>query len=249
MKNITSIQKLFKPTLRIKGNNNKTQKYIIQNEKIIIGRLKEFNDISLVPDPQKLVTRSMHCSIEFRNGAYWIIDNASKNGTFLKRRNITKRIQGQDRLYNNDLILILSKINKNGEPDYWEIKFNDPQETEDAEFMNEEQSIEYDWVEAKLFLISNKNRTEVKGLTPQEHKLLRYMDERNKNNGNASVMCTYEELISTIWEEFGDTRSKNDVNHLIAILRKKIEKDIQDPKFLQNIRGMGYRLITKQTLN
>jgi len=82
------------------------------------------------------------------------------------------------------------------------------------------------------------------GLSPQEHKLLRYMDQRNKNNNNVSVMCAFEELISAIWDEFSETRTKNDVNHLIWGLRKKIENDPQNQKFLQNIRGMGYRLIT-----
>ena len=59
-------------------------------------------------------------------------------------------------------------------------------------------------------------------------------------------MCTYDEIITTIWDEFSETRIKNDVIRLIWGLRKKIEADPQNPKFVQNIKGMGYRLITNQ---
>jgi len=244
MKKDTKIKKLSKPYLEINSPEKKRLKFEIKDEKVIIGRLKDVNDIALEPDDQKLVTRYMHCSIELKNGVYWLIDNDSKNGTFLKRDKIIKKIDGEIKLQNHDLILILAKINSESNPQYWEIEFNDPQATDNARQILGEQYIEYDWVQAKLFLINGTNRNEIVGLSPQEHKLLRYMDQRNKNNNNVSVMCTFEELIAAIWEEFSETRTKNDVNHLIWGLRKKIENDPQNPRFLQNIRGMGYRLIT-----
>ena len=57
------------------------------------------------------------------------------------------------------------------------------------------------------------------------------------------VMCTYDEIISALWED-AYSHTTNDVNHVVAALRKKIEDDHKTPKFLINIRGMGYRLNT-----
>ena len=73
------------------------------------------------------------------------------------------------------------------------------------------------------------------------------MQQKNQNNKNTVVMCSFEEIIEAIWEDQKMIHSKNDVNHLIAGLRKKIEPSATEPKFLQNIRGMGYRLITKSS--
>ncbi len=231
-----------KPYMILKTLRGKKSNFVIKKDKTIIGRLTDLNDISLSPDPQKLVTRYMHCSIEIRDWTSWLVDNASKNGTFVKRKNVMQKVKGEIKLQDNDIIMILNRIGANETTKYWELLYKDPLATKSIE--NYKSNLVYDWIQAKLFIINGEKRKEVSSLTPLEHKLLRYMDERNKNNDNTAVMCTYEELSSAIWEKFGETRSKNDVNHLIAALRKKIETDIQNPKFLQNIRGMGYRLIT-----
>ena len=241
-KNIKS-KEILKPYLIKNSLDKKLQKIEIKDDKVIIGRLADFNDIALEPDPQKFVTRYMHCSIEYKNGMYWLIDNDSKNGTFLKREKVIQKIRGEIKLANKDQILILANLNNEGNPIYWKIEFNDPQATDVAQVSKNEPYVEYDWVQAKLFLINGSSRNEIERLSPQEHKILRYMDQRNKNNNNVPVMCTYEELISSVWDEFRDTRTNNDVNHLRWGLRKKIEVDPENPRFLQNIRGMGYRFI------
>lgn len=232
------------PYLEVVDPNGKKFKHGFENARIVIGRLAEANDIALESDPQKLITRYMHCAIEARSGTYWLIDNASKNGTFLKRKGNMKRIHGEERIQNQDFILILADIDSEGNPEYWEIKFIDPQATEGVEVIQDEQYAEYDWIQAKFFLVNGSTRSEIRGLSPQEHSLIRYMDQRNKNNNNIAVMCTYDELIMAIWEEFGETRTKNDVIRLIWGLRKKIEPDPENPNFLQNIKGLGYRLAT-----
>ena len=42
------------------------------------------------------------------------------------------------------------------------------------------------------------------------------------------------------------SHTPNDINHIVAALRKKIEKDYKNPSILTNIRGLGYRFITNQ---
>ena len=66
--------------------------FIINKDRAIVGRHSGKNDIVLEPILQKLVTRNMHCMIESRENGYWLFDNASKNGTFLKR-------SGQDKTH------------------------------------------------------------------------------------------------------------------------------------------------------
>ena len=70
------------------------------------------------------------------------------------------------------------------------------------------------------------------------------MDQRNKSNNNVPVMCTYEELIDNVWEEYSQTHTRNDIIRLIWGLKQKIEPDPKSPQFLQNIKGMGYRFVT-----
>ncbi len=236
------------PHLLVKKENILLKTYKISKNKTLIGRLKNTNDLSLDDDPQKLVTRHMHCSIEIENNVYWLVDNASKNGTFIKKDKNIKRVNGREKLSSNDLILILKRIDKNGEPHYWEIEFKDPIATEDVNGVITKNYLEYDWIQAKLFIITGNNKVEAKGLTPQEHKLIRFMQQKNKSNGDISVMCSFDEIIDAVWDEIRTTRTKNDVNHLVASLRKKIENDPDDPKYLINIRGMGYRLITSVSI-
>lgn len=229
------------PYIILSTIDGRENKIVINKDKIIIGRLDDLNDISLLPDSQQLVTRYMHCSIEIKNSTSWIVDNASKNGTFVKRKNVMQKVKGEVKLQDNDIIMILGSIGTKEPPKYWELLYKDPMATESIE--NHAAVLVYDWIQAKLFINKEEKITEVDTLTPLEHKLLRYMDQKNKLNDYIPVMCTYDEIISAVWEDVY-SHTANDVNHIIAALRKKIEIDFKNPAFLVNIRGMGYRFIT-----
>jgi DNA-binding winged helix-turn-helix (wHTH) protein len=235
--------KVLMPYLILKSLNGGQTNFTISDEKLLIGRLPDINDIALQPDPQSLVTRHMHCFIEIRNSTGWLIDNASKNGTFLKRNNLMQRISGEIKLQDNDCIMILGELDENEEPKYWQLTYIDPLATKDI--VNEQTTIVYNWIQAKLIINIEGKQQVINSLTPLEHKLLRYMDQKNKQNNNVPVMCTYDELISAVWDDIY-SHTPNDVNHIVAALRKKIEKDYKNPFFLTNIRGLGYRFITNQ---
>jgi hypothetical protein len=52
----------------------------LSGSRVTVGRLPE-NDVVLQPDPDRLVTRSAHCTLE-RDGARWVVvDGGSVNGT------------------------------------------------------------------------------------------------------------------------------------------------------------------------
>lgn len=229
------------PYLIITSLEGEQKKRSLTKDKTLIGRLPEINDISLHPDPQNLITRHMHCFIEVRSSTGWLVDNASKNGSFIKRNNVMQKVTGEIKLQNNDCIMILGKISDNENIQYWELLYQDPLSTNDLE--TGKTILIYDWIQAKLFINKDGKHKEVCSLTPLEHKLLRFMDQKNKLNNNVPVMCTYDELISAIWDDIY-THTANDVNHIVAALRKKIEPDFKNPVYLVNIRGLGYRFIT-----
>ncbi len=241
--NIKQVKKvnIVKPYITIRSIDGVETRRVVDKDKIIIGRLEDLNDISLLPDPQQLVTRYMHCSIEVKNCTSWIIDNASKNGTFVKRQNSVQKVKGELKLQNDDIIMVLASIGVEEPAKYWELHYKDPLATENHE--NFKSGLCYDWVQAKLLIYKDNKVIEVGSLTPLEHKLLRFMDQKNKSNENIPVMCTFDELISALWDDAYE-HTANDVNHIIAALRKKIEPDFKNPSYLVNIRGMGYRLIT-----
>lgn len=241
IKNAEKRSSVLAPYLIFRSLNGDQTNFTITNERLLIGRLPDLNDIALQPDTQNLVTRHMHCFIEIRNSTGWLIDNASKNGTFLKRNSLLQKISGEIKLQDNDCIMILGEINENEDPKYWQLTYIDPLATKDI--VNEQTTIVYDWIQAKVIITRDGKQEVINSLTPLEHKLLRYMDQKNKQNSNVPVMCTYDELISAIWDDVY-SHTPNDVNHIIAALRKKIEKDYKNPEIIVNIRGIGYRFIT-----
>jgi len=72
-------------------------------------------------------------------------------------------------------------------------------------------------------------------LTPSEFRLLSYLAER------AGRACTRRELMQHLWDSsyIGDERA---VDVHVANLRRKIERDPQQPSRLVTIRGTGYML-------
>ncbi len=229
-----------RPSVIITDINGKQKELTLIKDLTVIGRLEEHNDISLSPDPQQLITRRMHCAIEIKNSIPWLIDD-SKNGTFLKRNHILMRVEKEVQLRDDDLILILGLIDENDEKKYWELSFKDPLGTKIKESFYAE--LIYDMIESRLFVRKGDRADEITSLTPMEHKLIRFMSKKNAANDDRPVICTYDDIIKALWEDIYH-HTANDVNHIVASLRKKIEHDSKEPRFLINIRGMGYRLVS-----
>jgi hypothetical protein len=201
--------------------------------------LAELNDIALEPDPQRLVTRGAHCTLERHQGSWILVDNRSANRTFVRRGQVDEAVTRQVVLDDGDVIRILARSEVGKEPVYWELMFRDPQRTNRFGAVPPATYLHYDPVQAKLFRIVGADRHEISNLRPQEHKLIRYMALRNQANGNVAVMCTYDELIKAIWgDEFRHTEAE--INHLVWELRQKLETAGIQP--LQVVKGLGYRL-------
>ena len=229
------------PYLDITGPNGQHFVARLSGERLTIGRLPQFADVALQPDPQRLVSK-MHCLIEQAGGGWWLVDNGSTNGTYLQRGETRERVRGRIRLFDGDIVSILAQLPDSTDPTprYWEMIFRDPIQTVQLRVPTGS-SLDYDWIQARLFRIDGGRRVEINNLRPQEHKLIRYMLERNRANGNVATLCEYEELISAIWgDEPGHTTQE--VTGLVSELRTKLEIDSKKPQFLKTVRGLGYRL-------
>ncbi len=232
------------PCLDVHGPGGQHFNVELQKDRVTIGRFDLYNDIALEPDPQQLISRKVHCAIERGTDGWWVVDNGSVNRTFMRRDGEVDMVVGRAPLKEGDCILILGKLAENGEPSYWELAFSDPMGTRPAGYMQPVAYLEYDWIQAKLFRVDGSNRQEIHDLRPQEHKLVRYMDQRNRSNGNIPVMCTFEELLFAIWGDEAH-HTETEVNHLIWELRQKLEPNPREPRFLETVRGLGYRLVTR----
>ena len=75
-------------------------------------------------------------------------------------------------------------------------------------------------------------------LTHRELELLRFLAERNGR------IVYRTELFREIWGYVDVHPSTRSVDHAITRLRKKIEPDPHNPRFIQTVHGDGYRLNT-----
>ena len=54
-------------------------------------------------------------------------------------------------------------------------------------------------------------------------------------------VCTTEKLITSLWPNRGRA-NKSDLYQYMHLLRKKIEKDPDNPLWIKTIKGAGYKL-------
>ena len=69
-------------------------------------------------------------------------------------------------------------------------------------------------------------------LTPKEYELLRLFAEHPRH------VFTYEQLLAKFWDGVGD---KHTIRVHLSRLREKVECDPNDPQYLVNVWGVGYR--------
>jgi two-component system, OmpR family, alkaline phosphatase synthesis response regulator PhoP len=102
-----------------------------------------------------------------------------------------------------------------------------------------EEELEPVLVRGSLTIDSSRRRVEVKGggeveLTAKEFDLLYVMA------ANPGIVLTRDRLMEKVWgyEYMGDTRT---VDVYIRHLREKLTDDADNPRFIETVRGVGYR--------
>jgi hypothetical protein len=232
------------PAIDVDGPDGQMFTFRVLKDRVTIGRLPDYNDIALQPDPDQVVSRKEHCVIVREAGSWWIVDNATINPIDIRRGESENLVAQRAKLNDGDVIRVIASRADNPRA-YWSLGFRDPHGTRPADKTHKRAYLEYDAVSARLYRGIGADRDEIDDLSPQEHKLIRYMDQRNRQSGDAPVMCTTEEIKSAIWEGQEVVPTGAEVNRLVWGLRQKIERRPADPQFFQTVKGLGYRLVTR----
>ena len=215
--------------------------------RVTVGRLHDANDIVLEPDPELLVSRVAHCALEADGARWFVVDGGSVNGTFLRRTGALRQVAGRTQLRAGDVVCILGST-QDGEHRYFELAVGaldeDSQATRAAGRRpgpTEEPCLEYDAAQARLTLVQHGERVEIP-IRAQAHRLLGYMQSRNRASGSAGALCTHDELMEAIWA--GEPlHNRMELAKIVWELRKKLEPYAAE-HLIENERGLGYRLRT-----
>ncbi|WP_416150008.1 response regulator transcription factor [Salipaludibacillus sp. HK11] len=96
-------------------------------------------------------------------------------------------------------------------------------------------SIEHLKIDLKANQIYNSETNQEIMLTEKQYKIFHYLLR------NANQILTKEQIYSSVWDQPYIEGDKTISVH-IRYLRQKIEKNPQEPKIIQTIRGLGYRV-------
>ena len=92
----------------------------------------------------------------------------------------------------------------------------------------------------KLCIYTNEGRVEKDEkeieLTAMEYRLLLIL------LNNKGMILSRNQLLENIWDVEGDFVNDNTLTVYIKRLRDKIEENPSQPKYIQTIRGRGYRI-------
>jgi len=209
---------------------------------ITLGR-GDHNHIAL-PDPEKQLSR-LQCRFVWRNRGWWIEDSKpSANGTYVRRDGETSDRDVRDQpvlLQEGDEILILGAWADEDTPLFWHLIWSDPGQTR-AHPRFQRTVLEYSSRQQKLYRRLEQQR-EVIPLRPKELRLVEYLASRYESSQQDPEPCSSKELIPIIWEEEDAyKRTPQEVNHLICHVRKKIEPDMGEPRWLLTMPSGGYIL-------
>jgi DNA-binding winged helix-turn-helix (wHTH) protein len=217
---------------------------VLSGARATVGRLPEVNDIALQPDPELLVTRAGHCTLERQAAVWFVVDGGSVNGTFLRRGGAPQRLTERTALRDGDVVCILASA-ESGEPRFFELAFHaagDSQATRAV--LTPEAAAEclrYDPDEARLVLVQGGEKHEIH-IRAQAHRLVRYMVERNVASGGTPALCTHDELMHAVWAD-EPMHSRVELAKLVWELRKKLEP-FEAEHLIENERRLGYRMRT-----
>jgi DNA-binding winged helix-turn-helix (wHTH) protein len=235
------------PFLHVHGPDGTTRIHQLSDKRVTFGRMADYNTIALEPDPDRLISRVRHCALEPRGGLWQLVPGTGLNPVRIVRANRTVTLEDAIPLDDGDIVEILARahLDTSGSEALWSIEFNDPQHTRPAMQVTAPAFLEYDAVGARLFRISRGVADEIANLRPQEHQLVRYMDEANAANGYAAALCSHDDIAEALWGSEAFNHGEAEIARIVWGLRRKIELEQGDPQLLQTVRGLGYRLATR----
>jgi DNA-binding response OmpR family regulator len=155
-----------------------------------------------------------------REGRHVMLDDlGSTNGTFLN----DERVLSPTNLHDGDRISIGDVV----------FTFHDPDTTScDTPFVDLEMDIPAGVVRVNRRLVT---------LSPKEFALLAYLYERR------GQVCSKDEIGQAVWPEYHEGIYDYQIENLVRRLRTRLEPDPADPQLLLTLRGLGYKLVMRET--
>jgi hypothetical protein len=224
----------------------------LSGERLTIGRSAEFNDVALAPDPQRRVSREVHCALEREHGRWYVVDGDTVNGTYLLRDEQLERVAGRVALGDEEEIRVIALVAESGARRYWRLVFENPEGTRRVDPAlappagtadphprpHAGRCLFYDSAQGKLFLVDGHERRQLR-VRRQVHELVRYMAARNAEGGGVPVLCSRDELMRAIWDT--PLHSPEELTRLFWELRNELRPHRAED-IVENERGLGYRL-------
>jgi len=214
----------------------------LTGERATVGRLPDVNDIALHPDPELLVTRVGHCTLERAGNRWYIVDGGSVNGTFLRRGGALERLSERTPLHDGDVVCVVASVGAAGARSFFELAYHANEDSQATRAIAaHSECLAYDGEEARLFLVRGGQRHEIP-IRAQAHRLVRYMVERNTAAGGAPTLCTHDELMHAVWAD-EPMHNRVELAKLFWELRRKLEP-FHAEHLIENERRLGYRMRT-----
>lgn len=191
----------------------------LDSGRVRIGRSKEC-DVIL---DDEFASRS-HATIERRGQRYFVCDEGSTNGTFVR----DDRVRGDRQLRNADELRIgetkiIFREDSSGQSTTRPIQ---PPSKEQLTSPVQVDTLAWEvWVEGKR--LGQK-------LSVLEFKLLGYL------YAHANAVCSRDDIASELWGEGAYTYEM--LHQLVHRLKRRLEPDPASPRYLMSVPGVGYRL-------
>jgi hypothetical protein len=184
-----------------------------------IGRDEE-NDVVVASDH---VSRR-HAEVRWDGGGFILLDLGSKNGTLLNGR----RVAVPEPLRGGDEITL---------PTAPAVTFVVAVTEETVTFASgaePPEGVRIDTHAAAVYVDGGVVRVSAK-----EYRTLAQLDAREGG------LVTKEELAEAVWPEYGGAVADYNIEQMISRLRRKLEVDPEQPRYLLTVRGLGYRLVRR----
>lgn len=102
--------------------------------------------------------------------------------------------------------------------------------------LKESMTLSFPTLEIDLYHREIRQNERIVKLTDIEFRILLYLAEQ------PGRVFTYQQIYEAVWEE-EYTLQKGTIMSHIRHIREKIEPDSKNPRYIENVRGVGYRFI------